>query len=292
MDTISFLELFRRYINYHRNTKNYWEKKNPNTLRHWNAKYTLIENYLIDLGQESLPAINVDTAFAQKLFSHLLEFQSHNHAARGVAICSAVLNFGGREGLISMNKLQFYKIKRQPPKRPPPITPEQIENLKNYVSFSIERTKAAAMMYVQLMTSYDYGDLAELKPESVREIGGIRYIIKNRHKNGQECMADIDDHLYSILVKYNFRMQLLPNQRYNIKLREVASECGITAHVTSKSLRKMFFMNQVNNLQRPVEVVSKMGGHKKISTTQEYYLDLTVQYVHSQLKNHIKKNSQ
>jgi site-specific recombinase XerD len=284
MNKIIFLELFEQYIKYYRETKNYWELRKPITIEINEDKCNIVKQYLLLTNNESLLAIDFDLKFTRNLLDWLLNKYSHNHAVRLVEKCKSVLNFGAREELISMNPISFYKIKRQPPKPPPYLNSEQIQLIEGYTSKSIQRTKACAMLIVQLHTGYDFGDFAEISRHHIQHFKGRNYLVKNRHKNGLESIVELSPTASSILEKYGFKMKLLPNTTYNKLIKIIFAELGLNLRPCCKDIRKLFLMHKLNNEGYSIEAVSKMAGHKYTKTTEEYYVQKNINLLHLEME--------
>lgn len=285
MNKITFLKLFIKYIQYYQETNNYWEKKKESTLEIWQDKYHTINIYLIEIEKVKLRAVDFNVKFAKELLTWLLKKHSHNHAVRHIEICRAVLNFGGCEGYISANPVSFYKIKREPPKKKPYLSADKIALIENYRSDSVEKAKAQQLMVIQIHTGYDFGDFAEISREMVKIFKGRKYLIKPRHKNGVECIALLPTIVEDILEKNNYKMGLLDNPTYNLQMKKIFSELKIDLYINAKNLRKIFFMHKLNNEGYSLETTSKMGGHKHITTTQDYYAEVNINFLHNELEN-------
>ena len=63
---------------------------------------------------------------------------------------------------------------------------------------------------------------------------------------------------------------LISNQNLNAYLKEIADICGITKNLTFHLARHTFATTVTLNNGVPIESVSKMLGHTKLSTTQIY----------------------
>lgn len=83
----------------------------------------------------------------------------------------------------------------------------------------------------------------------------------------------------SIIEKYKVHIvcetdnKLLPvksNQKMNAYLKEIADLCGITKNLTTHMERHTFATTITLEHDVPIETVSKMLGHTKITTTQIY----------------------
>lgn len=60
------------------------------------------------------------------------------------------------------------------------------------------------------------------------------------------------------------------NQEVNRSLKIMGEVCGITKYMSFDLARHTFFTAVTLKNEVPIETVSKMLGHKKISTTQIY----------------------
>lgn len=81
-----------------------------------------------------------------------------------------------------------------------------------------------------------------------------------------------------VCINGNKVLPVLSNQKYNAYLKEIADICGITKNLTTHTARHTFGTTVTLTNGVPIESVSKMLGHKKISTTQHYarVLDIKV----------------
>jgi site-specific recombinase XerD len=77
------------------------------------------------------------------------------------------------------------------------------------------------------------------------------------------------------------------NQKYNAYLKEIAEICGIKKTLTSHMARHTFATTVTLSNGVPLETVSKMLGHTKLSTTQIYakVLDTKVSHDMGALKS-------
>ena len=72
-----------------------------------------------------------------------------------------------------------------------------------------------------------------------------------------------------ILEKYNYKLPVITNQQYNMRLKVLSSYACINKRITSHVGRHSFATWALSS-GVPLPVVSKMLGHKKISTTEIY----------------------
>ncbi|MEO0570913.1 MAG: site-specific integrase [Bacteroidota bacterium] len=65
-------------------------------------------------------------------------------------------------------------------------------------------------------------------------------------------------------------LPVLSNQKTNQYLKEIVKACGIHKHITFHSARHTFATTVTLSNGVPIETVSKLLGHTKLSTTQIY----------------------
>jgi len=281
---VSFLQLFRRYIKYHRKGGDHFEKRKTVTVNAYANKYLHVEEFLRSEGLVKIKALEFTVGIAKRFHSYLSgkEF-SHNYAARVVGICRTVLDFGAQHEFIKYNPLGSLSMPKNGPADPPYFTPEQIRRFENYTSEFSMRRKAASMFVLQLHTGFDYGDLSEVSRKHIVFYKGREYIVKPRHKNGNQAVIPLTEKAKELLELYDYKMCMLSNVNYNLAIKEVAKDLGISIHLTAKAGRKLFMMNKLNNEGLSIEATSKMGGHKSIKTTELYYARVNINLISKEL---------
>ena len=75
----------------------------------------------------------------------------------------------------------------------------------------------------------------------------------------------------------------ISNQKFNEYLKEIADIVGISKNLTHHIARKTFASTVLLYNDIPMEVVSELLGHSKLSTTQEHYAKV----VQSKVSMHI-----
>lgn len=280
---ISFLDLFRQYIEYCRSTNDRDQQKKSVTIEAYVDKYNLIALYLSEKKQIKLKANKFSMVIAQDIWESLNPKYSQNYSIRIISICSNVLNYGVFKGIIKFNSIINFKKKRSRPKPPPYFSSEQILLFEHYISDKPMKQKACDMFVIQLHTGFDYGDFGEFNEQYFINYLGERYIIKPRNKNGNTQVIPVSGKLSELLEKYNNNIKLLSNVQYNKNIKLVADDLSIALRIKSKDGRKLFMMNKLNNEGYSMAAVSKMGGHKTIRTTEEYYAQVDISLIHREL---------
>ena len=128
-------------------------------------------------------------------------------------------------------------------------------------------------------TGLSFSDVKLLTESNIgRGIDGDYWIFTQREKNEQPVKIPLLDKALEILAKYNSHPEssngnLLPvysNQKVNVYLKEICKALEINKNITFHSARHTFATTVTLSNGVPIETVSKLLGHTKLSTTQIY----------------------
>lgn len=276
---ISFLGLFRLYIEHHRQAQNIFEKRKVDTIRNYEAKYSLVTTLLFSNQSVQVKATEFSIPLAKKLFESLSAKYSHNYAARIIDICRTVLKFGMSENIINSNPISSYQLKKLPPDKPVYLTPAELGKWEAYIPKNTMLSKAKDMFLFQCYTGVDYGDLITVSKDNIEPHENRFFILKNRMKTGCQAIIPYIGIARDIFEKYNYNLNLMQNQPYNRALKDIADELGIKKNITTHVGRKTYAMFRLNYKRNSIEAVSKMIGHKSVKTTESYYAQVTIDLV-------------
>jgi site-specific recombinase XerD len=153
----------------------------------------------------------------------------------------------------------------------------------------IERISRVRDVYIFCcFTGLAYADVKKLnRTELSVGVDNELWIFTDRFKTKIKSRIPLLPVSLAIIKKYqedpacinnNKVLPVLSNQKYNSYLKEIADICGITKVLTTHTARHTFGTTVTLSNGVPIESVSKMLGHKKISTTQHYarVLDIKV----------------
>ena len=129
-------------------------------------------------------------------------------------------------------------------------------------------------------TGLSYVDVKELNSDNiVKGIDGNHWISTKREKTDKPVKVPLLPKAREILEKYmqcpemENKESLLPissNQKTNAYLKEIADSCDIDKNLTFHVARHTFATTVMLSNGVPIETVSKLLGHSKLSTTQIY----------------------
>ncbi len=160
------------------------------------------------------------------------------------------------------------------------LTVEELQEIED-LQIEIPRLEKVRDLFIfSCYTGISYGDLMQLSPQNIFiGIDKKFWIITRREKNGNQVKLPLLSKAVIILEKYekddickvnNSLLPKISNQKVNSYLKEIAVLCSIKKNVTFHLARHTFATTVALTNGVPIETVSKILGHKKLSTTQIY----------------------
>lgn len=160
------------------------------------------------------------------------------------------------------------------------LTEEELEQIE-VKEFAIDRLQSVQDLFIfSCYTGLAYKDAVNLnKSNIIRGIDNTLWLTTYRAKTGVSVQVPLLPKALEIIAKYaenikckadNTLLPKMSNQRLNGYLKEIADVCGIKKNLTFHLARHTFATTVTLSNGVPIESVSKMLGHTKISTTQVY----------------------
>lgn len=174
----------------------------------------------------------------------------------------------------SQFQLKYNKFDRQY------LNERELKLIEN-TEFKSERLQRIKDCFVfSCYTGLSYIDIKELTENNiVKGIDNNNWIYTKREKTDEQVKVPILPKAWTILEKYkakkelNVTTNLLPissNQKTNAYLKEITKACGIHKNISFHVARHTFATTVMLSNGVPIETVSKLLGHAKLSTTQIY----------------------
>ena len=154
------------------------------------------------------------------------------------------------------------------------LTKEEFEKLRNLQlpTESLERVRD--LFVFQTYTCLSYVDLSTFDASTIHYIKGYPVYTSNRGKTGQEFSFLILPQAMAILDKYNMKLPIISNVKYNAYLKVVALMGGIAKPISSHWARHTGATLLLNDGGIPMEIVSKILGHSNTKITRQVYAKL------------------
>ena len=171
-------------------------------------------------------------------------------------------------------QLKFDKYDRQY------LSERELELIENthYKNKRLEKVKDCFIF--SCYTGLSYVDVKELTLNQITKgIDNNYWIFTKREKTNETVKIPLLPKALDIINKYKNLSKstnsktLLPlcsNQKTNVYLKEIAKDCGIHKNITFHVARHTFATTVMLSNGVPIETVSKLLGHTKLSTTQIY----------------------
>lgn len=183
------------------------------------------------------------------------------------------------------------------------LTERELQLLED-IEFTNERLQRVKDCFVfSCYTGLSYVDVKELTEDNiVKGIDGRYWIYTKREKTDERVKVPLLPKALKIIEKYRVFKKadcsggLLPmssNQKTNKYLKEIAEMCNIHKNVTFHVARHTFATTVMLSNGVPIETVSKLLGHSKLTTTQLYarVLDTKISEDISNLMNRFSSNN-
>ena len=160
------------------------------------------------------------------------------------------------------------------------LTEDELKQLETK-EYKIERLQTVNDLFIfSCYTGLSYIDAVTLTPANIMKgIDMEAWLITQRLKTNTPVKVPLLPKAIEIIEKYRDNPKciaehsLLPrmsNQKLNSYLKEMADVCGIQKNLTFHLARHTFATTVTLSNGVPIESVSKMLGHTKITTTQVY----------------------
>ncbi|MEH6762767.1 MAG: site-specific integrase [Maribacter arcticus] len=160
------------------------------------------------------------------------------------------------------------------------LSERELELLES-TEFTSERLQRVKDCFVfSCYTGLSYVDVKELTVDNiVKGIDNNYWIYTKREKTDERVKVPLLPKALEIIEKYrgmqekdfmDFLLPLSSNQKTNKYLKEIVASCGIHKNVTFHVARHTFATTVMLSNGVPIETVSKLLGHSKLTTTQLY----------------------
>jgi site-specific recombinase XerD len=229
--------------------------------------------------KKDLPIEEVNYSFIKK-YEYFLQTEktcTQNGTMKQMQRLKKVLNWAIKNEYLSVNPFRNYSISFKKYDRGY-LSLEEITKIEKLSGLSKRLQYTKDFFVFQLYTGLAYSDMLDLKTDDiVKGIDGEYWIIKNRVKTDTKITVPLLPITLDIIFRYTDLSVLnkvvfpkISNQKINKNLKDLGGLAEIkqplSTHLARHSAATTIWLN--NGIS--IEVVSKMLGHTKISTTQVY----------------------
>jgi len=190
-----------------------------------------------------------------------------------------IINLAVRLEWIDRNPFHAYQLKFDKVEREY-LTKDELARIEAK-KFNIVRLQVVQDLFIfSCYTGLAYIDVFNLTPANLIEKSENNiWIATNRQKTNEPVRVPLLPKALAIVEKYKGHPQALAegkvlptlsNQKLNSYLKEIADTCDITKPLTFHIARHTFATTVTLTNGVPIETVSKLLGHSKLTTTQIY----------------------
>lgn len=254
--------------------------------------YYTTEKYLIEFINKKL---RVDDIYLKQLnYRFILDFEqflrsykpkkkrrslTNNGIMKHLERFKKMINLAIKLEWLPTNPFQRFKLKFDKYEREY-LSERELKFIEETYFKSEKLEKVKDVFIFACYTGLSYIDIKELETSQIiKGIDGNDWIYTKRAKTDEIVKIPILPKAQEIIEKYKNKPEvvvtglLLPvysNQKINSYLKDIVKMCGIKKHVTFHVARHTFATTVTLSNGVPIETVSKLLGHSKLSTTQIY----------------------
>lgn len=168
------------------------------------------------------------------------------------------------------------------------LTPEEFHRIKitKMPTESIERVRD--LFVFQTYMCLAYSDLKNFNTNYISEVNGMKVYIGNRIKTDKGFTIPMLKPAIEILKKYNGKLPIISNVKYNEYLKIVAQAAGIDKPISTHWARHTGATMLLNE-GIDMKIVAKICGHSSTKITEQVYAKLLDETVVNAVKGISKK---
>lgn len=216
--------------------------------------------------------VDITPAIIEQFYIYLNGLMAKNTAIHKMKVIKKILKIAMEEGYI---RAMPFKIKLV--KDTLQYTPLSVDELRKIRSRQFETIRMTQVRDVFIFACYSglaFTDLKNLtKEDMLVDEDGKEWIIKSRQKTKIVSHIPLLPIAKELWEKYDYKLPVLTNQKYNSYLKELADVCGINKNLHSHLARHTFATILLNSGVDMVSV-SKILGHSNSRITEKTYAQM------------------
>ncbi|KUO63231.1 integrase [bacterium BRH_c32] len=185
----------------------------------------------------------------------------------------------------------FHKIKK-PKKQIVYLTQTELASLEKHKFSQVRLEQVRDCFIFCCYTGLAFQEMTNLDAKNIiKGFDGKQWISMERQKTGKQFSIPLllkpkkilENFLRSSNDSNNKLLPIISNQKFNSYLKEIAEIVGIDKNLTHHIARKTFATTVLLYNDVPMEIVSELLGHSKMSITQEHYGKIVQKKVSEQM---------
>lgn len=259
------------------------KKENGKLTRSTLSKYVTTLDYFIQFLNEKhntsdISLSSLTSGHINKFYDFLCTKLCNNSAVQKMKTFKSVLLYCVDEGYITTSpfkvKLHIDKLEYHP------LSIDEVNKIIDKNISNERLSKVRDLFVFQCMTGLAYADMAALTKQDIQD--GV--IVRRRMKTKVQSIIPILDVARAILEKYDYKLPVLSNQKYNSYLKELGDICGIEQELHSHLARHTCATILLNK-GVALTTVSKVLGHSNSKITESVYAQLQTNTIVAEVSN-------
>lgn len=226
-----------------------------------------LQEYLKTLDKKDIKLRDITPAFIEGFQAFLLMKLKINTANKQLKMFKKILAFAVKERHLDVNPFQI--VLKEEKLDYDVLTKDEINFLygKKFIDQRIEQIRD--MFIFQCFTGLAYSDMVQLTAEDIKD----DIIIGRRQKTDVQYVVPLLPIAKEILVKYNYQLPIISNQKYNQYLKVLADAAGLNKKLHSHLARHTFATLLLNN-GVDMKTISRTLGHSSMKITEKIYASM------------------
>lgn len=235
-----------------------------------------VADYLLSIDKTDIKLKDITPSFIEGYQNYCLKTLKTNTTNKQLKMLKKILSFAVKERLLEVNpfqmtlkeeKLDYHTL--------------TIDDVKYLLSVEITDKRIASirdLFVFQSMTGLSYADMVSLSMDDIKD----DVIIKRRKKTDVQFVIPVLPIAKSILEKYEYKLPIISNQKYNQYLKVLGDVCKMPMSLHSHLARHSYACILLNS-GVDMKTISKTLGHSSMRTTERIYAEMSNQTVISNI---------
>lgn len=227
-----------------------------------------VADYLQSIDKTDIKLKDITPSFIEGYQNYCLKTLKTNTTNKQLKMLKKILSFAVKERLLEVNpfqmtlkeeKLDYHTL--------------TIDDVKYLLSVEITDKRIASirdLFVFQSMTGLSYADMASLSMDDIKD----DVIIKRRKKTDVQFVIPVLPIAKSILEKYEYKLPIISNQKYNQYLKVLGDVCKMPMSLHSHLARHSYACILLNS-GVDMKTISKTLGHSSMRTTERIYAEMS-----------------
>lgn len=226
-----------------------------------------IESYLASVGKTDIRLRDITPSFVEDYQNYCLTNLKLSTTVKEMKMLKKILAFAVRERYIEVSPFQLRL--REEKLEYHPLTQEEIDLIWKKDIDNSRISMVRDLFIFQVYTGLSYIDMATLTTDDIVD----DVIIKRRKKTDVKSIIPLLPISKAILERYNYRLPVISNQKYNVYLKVLGDLC-CTRQILHSHLARHTYATLLLNNGVDMVTVSKTMGHANSKITEKIYAEM------------------